>query len=83
MDFQDKSIQCSDCGVTFSVGEQEFFQSKGFTLKALPMSLSVVQYVVEPTRHSTPIVKTTATALSGKCLLSSTCPANTGLCVSH
>ena len=33
MNFQDKSIQCSDCGVTFtfSAGEQEFFQSKGFT----------------------------------------------------
>jgi len=33
MAFQDKSIQCSDCGTTFtfSVGEQEFFASKGFT----------------------------------------------------
>ena len=33
MSFQDKSIQCSDCGATFtfSAGEQEFFQSKGFT----------------------------------------------------
>jgi len=33
MDFQDKSLQCSDCGVTFtfSAGEQEFFQSKGYT----------------------------------------------------
>ncbi len=33
MSFQDKSIQCSDCGTafTFSAGEQEFFQSKGFT----------------------------------------------------
>jgi len=32
MIFQDKSIQCSDCGTTFtfSAGEQEFFQSKGF-----------------------------------------------------
>ncbi len=32
MSFQDKSIQCSDCGATFafSAGEQEFFQSKGF-----------------------------------------------------
>ena len=33
MIFQNKSIQCSDCGTTFtfSAGEQEFFQSKGFT----------------------------------------------------
>jgi hypothetical protein len=33
MSFQDKSIQCSNCGTTFtfSAGEQEFFQSKGFT----------------------------------------------------
>ncbi len=33
MSFQDKSIQCSDCGVTFtfSAEEQEFFQSKGYT----------------------------------------------------
>ena len=29
----DKSIQCSDCGTTFTftAGEQEFFASKGFT----------------------------------------------------
>ena len=33
MSFQDKSIQCSDCGVSFafSVAEQELFQSRGFT----------------------------------------------------
>jgi len=33
MSFQDKSIQCSDCGATFtfSVEEQEFFQSRGYT----------------------------------------------------
>ncbi len=33
MSFQDKSIQCSDCGAsfTFSVEEQEFYQTKGFT----------------------------------------------------
>ncbi len=33
MVFQDKSIQCCDCGATFtfSAQEQEFFQSKGFT----------------------------------------------------
>ena len=33
MSFQDKSIQCADCGATFtfSAGEQEFFQAKGFT----------------------------------------------------
>jgi len=31
--FEDKSLQCSDCGATFnfSAEEQEFFQSKGFT----------------------------------------------------
>ena len=33
MSFGDKSIQCSDCGITFTftAGEQEFFASKGFT----------------------------------------------------
>ena len=32
MSFQDKSLQCSDCGATFTFGveEQEFFQSKGY-----------------------------------------------------
>jgi CxxC-x17-CxxC domain-containing protein len=33
MSFQDKSLQCADCGATFtfSAKDQEFFQSKGFT----------------------------------------------------
>ena len=33
MSFQDKTIQCSDCGTDFSftAEEQEFFQSKGYT----------------------------------------------------
>ncbi len=33
MSFQDKSIQCSDCGTTFtfSASEQEFFAAKGYT----------------------------------------------------
>ena len=33
MSFEDKSILCSDCktNFTFTAGEQEFFQSKGFT----------------------------------------------------
>ncbi|MFH1382662.1 MAG: zinc-ribbon domain containing protein [Chloroflexota bacterium] len=33
MSFQDKSLQCSDCGATFTftAEEQEFFQTKGFT----------------------------------------------------
>ncbi len=33
MSFQDKSIQCSDCGTTFtfSAEDQAFFQSKGYT----------------------------------------------------
>ena len=33
MSFEDKSLQCSDCGAefTFSAEEQEFFQSKGYT----------------------------------------------------
>jgi len=33
MSIEDKSIQCSDCGTafTFTVREQEFFASKGFT----------------------------------------------------
>ena len=33
MSFEDKSIQCSDCGATFtfSAEEQELFQSRGYT----------------------------------------------------
>ncbi len=33
MSFEDKAIDCSDCGktFTFSVEDQEFFQSKGYT----------------------------------------------------
>ena len=33
MSFVDKTITCSDCGqpFTFTAGEQEFHQSKGFT----------------------------------------------------
>ncbi|MBE9478308.1 MAG: zinc-ribbon domain-containing protein, partial [Chloroflexi bacterium] len=33
MDFQDKTLQCSDCGITFthSAEDQEFYQSKGYT----------------------------------------------------
>ena len=32
MSFQDKSLQCSDCGTTFtfSAEDQEFFHSKGY-----------------------------------------------------
>ena len=33
MVFEDKSLECSECGATFtfSAREQEFFQSKGYT----------------------------------------------------
>ncbi len=33
MVFDDKTIQCADCktSFTFSAGEQEFYQNKGFT----------------------------------------------------
>jgi len=33
LSFEDKTLQCSDCGATFtfSAEEQEFFQSKGYT----------------------------------------------------
>ncbi len=33
MSFEDKSLQCSDCGTTFtfSAEEQEFFAAKGYT----------------------------------------------------
>ena len=33
MSFEDKSLQCSDCGTTFtfSAEEQELFQSRGYT----------------------------------------------------
>jgi len=33
MSFQDKTLECSDCSntFTFSVEDQEFFQSKGYT----------------------------------------------------
>lgn len=34
MSLQDKSLQCSDCGVTFTftAGEQEFYKTKGYTV---------------------------------------------------
>ena len=33
MSFNDKSLQCSDCGITFthSAEDQDFFQSRGYT----------------------------------------------------
>jgi CxxC-x17-CxxC domain-containing protein len=33
LSFEDKTLQCSDCGAsfTFTAEEQEFFQSKGYT----------------------------------------------------
>ena len=33
MGFEDKTLQCSDCGqeFVFTAGEQEFFASKGYT----------------------------------------------------
>ena len=33
MEYTDKTLTCSDCGLnfTFGAGEQEFFASKGFT----------------------------------------------------
>jgi hypothetical protein len=33
MTFDEKTIQCSDCGAsfTFTAGEQEFYKTKGFT----------------------------------------------------
>ena len=33
MSFEDKTLQCSDCGATFTFSgeEQEFFESKGYT----------------------------------------------------
>jgi len=33
MSFKDKTLECSDCGnsFTFSIEDQEFFQSKGYT----------------------------------------------------
>jgi len=33
MSFEDKDLQCSDCGATFTftAGEQEFYSVKGFT----------------------------------------------------
>ena len=33
MDFEDKTLTCADCGVdfVFTAGEQQFFQSKGYT----------------------------------------------------
>jgi len=33
MSFQDKTLQCADCGATFTftANEQEFYQSKGYT----------------------------------------------------
>ncbi len=49
MSFQDKSLQCSDCGTTFtfSAEEQEFFQSR-----AMLMSQNVVPHVARQESQS-------------------------------
>jgi len=65
MSFQDKSIQCSDCGTTFtfSAGEQEFFQSKGFANE--PRRCSSCR---RAKKRSILTAATTAIVPSGKCL---------------
>jgi len=42
MAFQDKSLQCSDCGATFTFGaeEQELFQSRGYAARQGSQSVS-------------------------------------------
>ena len=51
MSFQDKSIQCSDCGAsfTFSAGEQEFFASKG--LENVPKRCALCRAVRKTQRY--------------------------------
>ena len=41
MSFQDKSLECVECGAgfTFSTEEQEFFQSRGYTNEPNALSL--------------------------------------------
>jgi hypothetical protein len=65
LSFQDKSIRCFDCRTTFifSAGEQEFFQSKGFTNepKRCPSS-----HVVEAKKNNVLAMETTTIVPSGE-----------------
>jgi hypothetical protein len=76
MSFQDKSIQCSDCGTTFTFVGLPSLSALGnrssSKLKALPMSLGAVPHAVEPKKHSVLTVVTTATVPGGECFVSST-----------
>jgi hypothetical protein len=58
MNFQDKSIQCSDCGTTFtlSAGEQEQFASRGYTNE--PKRCPLCRQARKARRHSTETVAT-------------------------
>ena len=60
MSFQDKSIQCADCGVTvtFTATEQEFFQSKGYANKPK-------RRLSRPTRDNQATVAVSCQALTG------------------
>ena len=57
MSFQDKSIQCSDCGTTSLSALGSKSSSR---LKALPMSPSAVPHAAEPTKPGVLRVATTA-----------------------
>ena len=59
MSFQDKSIQCSDCGTTFtfSAREQEQFASRGYTNEP-----KVVPHVARQGKHGS--TETVATAMA-------------------
>ena len=51
MPFEEKQLQCSDCGATFtfSAEEQEFFQSKGYTNE--PKRCSSCRYARKAERY--------------------------------
>ncbi len=65
MSFQDKSIQCSDCGTTFtfSAEEQEFFQSR-----AILMSPSAAPHAARQGRQSDTEIVAPATGSDAKCI---------------
>ena len=54
--FDDKALTCRDCGVsfTFTTGEQEFFQSRGFTNE--PVSRAAARTVASLGRAKSDVV---------------------------
>jgi len=55
MSFQDKTLQCADCGneFSFTAEEQEFFQSRGYTNE--PKRCPSCRQARKTERHGRPV----------------------------